>query len=349
MNSKQDHNRGGNEDRERGEAQGGLHAGRSELDYLFGPVRYRDIRANLEAEADEFLAHCQHPKPIRQYWEFTRRAFEVAIEFAKQSRIEKPAALMGPKVFTLRALQIDVAIGRAGARPREWPKAPGTVFSWQAGESAADVALRFAVLIRNALWGMRGRCFSHGVMWIDGETCSDWDIARADDERIVRWRDETVRELRDVTLPSQSDWPMWKVHRDCQQLLLKMDHECEEAISVVQERSLAHATRDKGSLRLEYCAKTRQVARGDKHPVSLSETEFGVFQILVSAPDYRRSNGELRRIWNPSLKRHLDPTDSAQRQLIKVLNAKLRLLGVKAKSVSMPDGTRGRRLVALED
>ena len=105
---------------------------------------------------------------------------------------------------------------------RAWPKNPGTTFSWKAGDSALHVAIIFARMILAATEHAR-------LQSLGGYDLAPLPVAPEPDARFSSWRDATVSELREHTLPALPTWQMWEIHRDRGALLCKVASEWEQA------------------------------------------------------------------------------------------------------------------------
>jgi hypothetical protein len=95
-----------------------------------------------------------------------------------------------------------------------WPTTPGTTFLWMGGDSAVEAALEFSRAVLSAtLWT---RVQTVGVL---GHNPPDLRIAEPHpDPKITAWRDATVKELQDHTLPPAPAWPMWEILRDVRKM-----------------------------------------------------------------------------------------------------------------------------------
>jgi hypothetical protein len=115
---------------------------------------------------------------------------------------------------------------------RAWPRSPGTTFSWKAGDSALHVGLIFARMILTATEHAR-------LQALGGHDLDPLPVAPEPDDRISAWRDATIKELRENTLPPLPAWPMWEIHRDYDALLCKVAAEWEQAMGEVSGNAIA--------------------------------------------------------------------------------------------------------------
>ena len=166
----------------------------------------------VSASADDDLARLFH---------YAACALEQSVNLAKISRSK-----MRPPTDQFVAAQTRLAeyVQRIDGMPNlaaliaQTPADAGITFAWKAGASALDVAIQFASMVNSAVLVAREEIAVNGATSLDA-----LPLHPTPDPNLDAWRDRTIRELREVTLPTDSmPWPMGEIHRDYSSLLHKL-------------------------------------------------------------------------------------------------------------------------------
>ncbi len=162
----------------------------------------------------------------------TLHAFHSAIEIAKMARLpDSPSArdFVGSEVDLVASIRkaqaawkrADVESSRQHAQ--RWPKTPGISFGWIVGDSALDVAYRFA----EALWGE-----------VTANQHESWDtrdalvVSPEPDRRLLAWRDRALHAVRERILTNDFLTTLPIIHRDADSLAHRIWAEYERALEV---------------------------------------------------------------------------------------------------------------------
>jgi hypothetical protein len=179
----------------------------------WGKGTYAAALEFARVSADEILASARASGDVAVLYHCACAALGAACDIAIMSR--SPAG-GSPSQFVYDQTRLAEWFGRADALARtttplaDWPTTPGVTFSWKAGDSAMDVALEFAGAVLSATLYARSRAL--GAV---GRKPPDLRVADpAPDPKVVGWRDMTVAELQEHTLPSLPAWPVWEIRRD---------------------------------------------------------------------------------------------------------------------------------------
>jgi hypothetical protein len=157
------------------------------------------------AFADQLEAQAkQNPDPdLALAYDYALGAMEPAFEIVAMSR--NPALLPEPQ-FVFRQTMMRICLERAerlmdSGLLKRCTKAPGTSLGWISDNSAMEIALRVARLVRD----VTGRSAENTVGNLASENATALSIAlHAMDRRIIDWRRETIEQLRDISLlPSE--------------------------------------------------------------------------------------------------------------------------------------------------
>lgn len=161
---------------------------------------------------------------------YTTEAFRLAEHAAQWTRENKPPDLDG---FVCNFAQLHEFLKRAkellegcdkGKVWAHWPAAPGTMYCWQASNSALAVAYDFAGMIESQI--LCNCPVSYNVL-----------STPCDTPAFVQWRDKAIAGIRERSLPPAADWPRWMMHRDRQALLCKLRAEYDAAMKKIQSHS----------------------------------------------------------------------------------------------------------------
>lgn len=197
-----------------------------------GKGNYAAALEQARADADDILAKARldpHPQfaTLRLY---TFAVFNAAVIIARMSRL--PTFLTSGQFVGVQT-RLEECLGRLDKILKipnlldTWPTSPGTTFSWKAGDSALSVAVAFARGVAAATW--YGRNQAVGVL---GHEPPELRVADPDpDQKVTAWRDATVQELRERTLPALPAWPMWEIVRDAGKLASLLRDEYRRAVA----------------------------------------------------------------------------------------------------------------------
>jgi hypothetical protein len=183
--------------------------------------------------ADETAAQARkEPLPeLTEYYSYTVQCFDYAVTITKWSRSPQE---IEPSQFVAVWSYLGEYLKRVNELQKKypllldkWPRDSEVPFSWKAGSSALDVALIFSEMIYNATLITRAFALGRFPLCLHEITTSGQEARK--------WRDLTIQELRTMTLPRPSEWPMWKVHRDSASLILRLEHEFLRATSKAAE------------------------------------------------------------------------------------------------------------------
>ncbi len=151
-------------------------------------------------------------------------ALRHAVGIAWQSRAEAP----NTSTFVGDVTRLEVYFKRAEALTLEsgdlwqqWPTSPGTTFASNGGSSALAVAYVFSRAIWTATEYGRLVAFAQPPQL----NRDSLQAAQEPHERFTAWRDATITELREHTLPRLPAWPAWEIHRDRESLVSRIDDE----------------------------------------------------------------------------------------------------------------------------
>lgn len=183
--------------------------------------------------ADETAAQARkEPLPeLTEYYSYAVQCFDYAVTITKWSRSPQE---IEPSQFVVVWSYLGEYLKRVKELQKKhpllldkWPRDSEITFSWKAGSSALDVALIFSEMIYNATVITRAFALGRFPPCLE-ETTTSGQEAR-------KWRDSTIQELRTMTLPKPSEWPMWEVHRDSESLAHKLEAEFLQATSKAAE------------------------------------------------------------------------------------------------------------------
>ncbi len=180
-----------------------------------------------EAETLEVEARKSAMPDLALLYGHTTNALAQAVGLAAQSRATPPADTITFVGHCTRLVEHFKRVEKLAARPELWelwPRAPGTTFSWKGGDSALGVAYQFARMIHGAV--EYGRLEALGV---PSKSLDPLPVCPEPDERFAAWRDATIREMQEHTLPPLPAWPIWEIHRDRQALYSKLEDEWDNA------------------------------------------------------------------------------------------------------------------------
>jgi len=107
---------------------------------------------------------------------------------------------------------------------KHWPKAPGTTFSSNVGDSALEVAIKFIEMIHNTAEITRSDAATASGMM--GNRLSEMPLTN---QVVGCWRELFIEQLSTCILPQLPAWPMWEILRDEQRLHSLMRDEYERA------------------------------------------------------------------------------------------------------------------------
>ena len=165
-------------------------------------------------------------------YQYVINFFENAVLIAKLSRtnanLDLDQFLTAYANLTEYSERINQLQKKVPTLINDWPKDYGITFSWLSGWSALDAAFKFGEMIKDAV--VIARTISIGV-----ESCNCFDSLKRrpkPDARIIKWYEQTIQELKERTLPSVDEWPMWKITRDSKSLLHKIYGEYTQACKV---------------------------------------------------------------------------------------------------------------------
>lgn len=177
-----------------------------------------NLAAALESarsEADDLASRAgkqAHPESAKLYL-YTLSALGAACAIAHLSRNPTAPTLMA---FVYSQTRLDECFGRAVVLVdktevlRRWPKTPGTTFLTHGGDSAMEAVLRV----------VRGICTATEIartktVGFLGHKPPDLRVSLLDsDPKIIAWRDATVKELLEHTLPPPPACPSHEIRRE---------------------------------------------------------------------------------------------------------------------------------------
>ncbi len=196
----------------------------------FSDGSYGRTLQRIAKDADAMMAACdseQSPDSAKARALMTQ-ALDSSIGIAKMSRTSKA---ISTAEFIQRFIWLEISLDlfeKVKDVIQKWPEMPGGVsLSWKHSRSALEVTLEFANMIRVA--ALYGRTRAIGIL--NGQPPVDLQVeSSAPDAPAQLWRDATIEEIREHTLPTLPFWPMHEIHADHRRVQICVDQEYESML-----------------------------------------------------------------------------------------------------------------------